>query len=52
MEQKVISVCKKSRRSVWAGTQAKRHNDAGMKMVVVHSVGQNGKKTSKTMYVM
>ena len=49
METKTISVCKRTRRSLWAN-KTNRHTDEGMKEVVIHEMA-GGKKTSKTMYV-
>lgn len=50
-ERQTISVCKKTRRSLWAGPKTNRHTDEGMKMTVVIEKDQFGRKVSRTEFV-
>jgi len=48
-ERATLSVCKKTRRALWANKQP-RHTDEGMKMVVTIEKDASGRKVSSTTY--
>lgn len=46
----LISTCKKTKTSTWAGNNVPRNTREGMGMFVEITRGKNGKKESRTFY--